>query len=171
MLCERCNKNEATVHIVKVINGLKEEHNLCESCAKEQEGVGLGSEINMVSPFSFQNLLSGLVDYFNQSSQDVKSTEIACKNCGMTYSQFKQKGLLGCSECYQNFNQTVMPVIKRVQGNTEHVGKVPGKVGKDLIEKRKVLKLKEELQKAILAEEYEEAARIRDEIKSIQKSE
>ncbi len=171
MLCERCNKNEATVHIVKVINGLKEEHNLCESCAKEQEGVGLGSEINMVSPFSFQNLLSGLVDYFNQSSQDVKSTEITCKNCGMTYSQFKQKGLLGCSECYQNFNQTVMPVIKRVQGNTEHVGKVPGKVGKDLIEKRKVLKLKEELQKAILAEEYEEAARIRDEIKSIQKSE
>ncbi|MBU5591707.1 UvrB/UvrC motif-containing protein [Clostridium sp. MSJ-4] len=171
MLCERCNENPATVHIVKVVNGVKEETNICEQCAKEQENFGIGSDFNMVSPFSFQSLLSGLVDYINQSSQGEPFKEISCKNCGITYSEFKRKGLLGCSKCYDTFNETIMPIIKRVQGDTEHIGKLPLKSGKELMEKKKVINLKEELQKAILNEEYEKAAMIRDELKALQKSE
>lgn len=171
MLCEKCNENPATYHIVKVINGNKTEINLCENCAKEHEGMSFGGEFDMAAPFSFQNLLSGLMDYINQSSQSAPVTDVSCNNCGLSYSEFKQKGLLGCSECYKTFGNMISPVVKRVQGNTEHIGKVPSKANKDMIEKKRILKLKEELQNAILAEEYEKAAIIRDEIKSLQKSE
>lgn len=169
MLCDICKKNEANVHITRIVNGVKQELNICEKCAKDMGDVGFDGEmINFNSPFTFQNILSGLVDYINQSVPTEESSELVCKNCGTTYSEFREKGFLGCSECYKNFSSTLMPIIKRVQGNVEHTGKIPEKLGKDLIEKRQLLKLKEDLNKAVAAEEYEKAAQIRDKIKEIQ---
>lgn len=170
MLCEMCKKNNASVHIVRVINGIKQTLNICESCAKQSQGFTFG-EIQLEAPFTFQNMLSGLVDYINQSSHGTRNTESICPNCGMTYGEFKQKGLMGCAMCYKHFSSTIMPVIKRVQGNTEHIGKIPVKSGKEIMERKKLLNLKEELQKAILEEEYEKAAEIRDRIREIQKNE
>lgn len=172
MLCDICKKNQANVHITKIVNGVKQELNLCEKCAKEMGNFNIGSEmINFASPFTFQNILSGLMDYVSQPTTTEKKVEPACKNCGMTYSEFREKGYLGCSECYKNFSSTLMPVIKRVQGNVEHTGKIPNKLCKGLIVKRQLLKLKEELQKAVAAEEYEKAAEIRDKIKDIKDEE
>jgi Uncharacterized protein with conserved CXXC pairs len=168
MLCEICKQNNATVHIIKVINGVKQELNLCENCANSSQENDIHNEFKMDTSFTFQNLLGGLVDYINQSSQNNRTTESVCDGCGMTYSEFKRVGLLGCSECYNKFASTIMPVIKRVQGNTEHVGKIPVKSGKLILEKKKLKSLKEELQKSIIDEEYERAAQLRDEIKLLQ---
>lgn len=169
MLCDICKKNEANVHITKIVNGVKQELNVCEKCARDMGDFNFGGEmINFNSPFTFQNILSGLVDYINQSTPAEESSELVCKNCGTTYSEFREKGFLGCSECYKNFSSTLTPIIKRVQGNVEHTGKIPKKLGKDLIEKRQLLKLKEDLKKAVAAEEYEKAAQIRDEIKEME---
>ena len=63
-----------------------------------------------------------------------------------------------------------MPVVRRVQGNVEHTGKIPVRAGKDILGKRRLNHLKE-LQKAILMEEYERAAELRDKIRELQKSE
>ncbi|MCM8711757.1 UvrB/UvrC motif-containing protein [Clostridium sp. SYSU_GA19001] len=162
MLCEHCKKNEATVHFTQIINGIKQEKRLCESCARE---------LNGDYSFSFQNILSGILDYMNPLEQINKVSDVICKNCSTTYSNFKRHGLLGCSECYESFGRSLSPVIKRVQGNVEHVGKIPKKLGKDIMQKRRLSKLKEDLQKAIANEEYEKAAEIRDMIKSIQNEE
>jgi protein arginine kinase activator len=169
MLCDNCKKNEANVHITRISNGVKQEMNLCEKCAKEMGGFGISGEVDFSSPFTFQNILGGIIDYINQPSESEIAYEPVCKNCGMTYSEFRNTGLLGCSECYKNFSSTLMPVVKRVQGNVEHVGKIPQKLGKGLIEKKKLIDLKEQLQAAILKEEYEKAAELRDKIKEIQK--
>ncbi|GFP77917.1 DUF7685 domain-containing protein [Clostridium fungisolvens] len=169
MLCDKCGSREASVHIVKVVNGDKKEVNLCDKCANESMEIPL-NPFEDLGEFSFQNLLSGLVDYVNKTSRDAQKTEVTCENCGMAYNEFQKTGLLGCSECYKNFQNTINPVIKRVQGDVEHVGKVPTKAGKCLVEKKKLLKLKEELQHAILGEEYERAAVLRDEIKSLQET-
>lgn len=171
MICEICKKNEANVYITKVINGMKQELRICDKCAREKEGFGIEENISFSTPFSFQNILSGLMDYVNKPSEVTRVSELVCKNCGTTYNDFKKTGLLGCSECYQNFSNTLNPVIKRVQGNVEHVGKIPKKLGKDIMERKRLTKLKEELQKAIASEEYEKAARIRDEIREIQSME
>lgn len=168
MLCENCKKNEATVHFTQILNGKKQELRLCESCAKEIQGFSMESDFGFGPAFSFQNILSGLMDYMGPSTQTNTISELSCKNCGATYNDFKRNGLLGCSECYKIFNPNLIPVIKRVQGNVEHTGKIPKKMGKDIMEKKRLSKLKEDLQKAIANEEYEKAAEIRDMIKSLQ---
>lgn len=169
MLCDICKKNEANVHITRVINGVKYDANLCEKCAKEKGEFNLSSHIDFTSPFTIQNILSGIMDYIGSTNETKKSSDIICNNCGTTFNEFKERGFVGCGECYKSFSSTLVPIIKRVQGNTEHIGKIPKKSGRNIIEKKKLLKLKEDLQKAIAAEEYEKAAEIRDKIKEIQK--
>lgn len=168
MLCDKCNKNKATIHIVRVVNGVKQEMNLCDTCAKQQDDIGFYGMGDVKAPLYFQNLLSGLMDYMKPSKESIAVEGQVCEHCGMTYEEFKEKSLLGCEKCYETFAPMVNPIIKRVQRSNEHIGKVPHNGGKELIEKRTLLKLKEELQKAILEEEYEEAAVIRDKIKELQ---
>ena len=166
MLCDKCQKNPATVHIVKVINGDKTEMNLCHACAQEiQEIAFRGASI---SPFSFQNLISGFVDHMGKIADQESKPKLCCSNCGVTSEEFKRTGLVGCEQCYKTFTSIISPIIQRVQGKTEHKGKFPKKAGRELINKKRVTKLKEELQKAILEEEYEKAAIITDEIKNLQ---
>lgn len=169
MICEICKKNKATVHVTKIVNNNKQEFNICEECAREMDGLNFNDSLNFGTPFSFQNILSGIMDYVSQPAQSIKSSDLVCENCKTSYREFKEQGLLGCSECYRYFNSTIMPVVKRVQGNVEHTGKIPNKSGKDIIERKKLIKLKEDLQKAIALEEYEKAAEIRDMIRQVQK--
>ncbi|MBL4930676.1 UvrB/UvrC motif-containing protein [Clostridium paridis] len=168
MLCERCNKNEATVHMVKIINGNKSEVRLCEKCAADISDIPVSTSFEEFDGFPLQSILGGLVDYYNKNTKTQTESDIYCKKCGMAYNEFKKTGLLGCSECYESFSKSLSPIIKRVQGDVEHIGKIPEKCGKEILERNKILKLKEELQKVILAEEYERAAEIRDEIKILQ---
>lgn len=168
MLCDICHKNAANVHITRIVNGEKKEMHVCENCAKEVDGFSINGDVEFISPFSFQNILSGLMDYMGTVHSDAKSIELTCGNCGTTYREFKESGLLGCSECYKNFSSMVEPVIRRVQGNVKHSGKIPKKSGEKLIKQRKVKALKEELKKAVDGEEYEKAAKLRDEIKKFQ---
>lgn len=169
MLCDICKKNEATIHITKIINGTKQEINLCEKCAMEKGILNTVPQIDFVSPFSFQNILSGIMDYMvNANNEQYKSFDISCKNCGTSYNEFKKTGLLGCSECYKNFSNILGPIIKRVQVNLDHKGKIPKRAGKNMIKEKKLLKLKADLKNAVSLEEYEKAATIRDMIKDIE---
>lgn len=167
MLCEICKNNEANIHVTKIINGVKQEMNMCEKCARENDEFN----IDMTTPFTFQNILSGIVDYMNQGNAKGNALEPVCNNCGTTYGEFKKTGLLGCSKCYETFNRNLLPIVKRVQLNVDHAGKIPKKMGKDMLKKRRLIQLKEELNKAIATEEYERAAVLRDEIKQLQNNE
>ncbi|MDD3225341.1 MAG: UvrB/UvrC motif-containing protein [Clostridium sp.] len=167
MLCDICKKNEAVFYVTKIVNGEKNEVALCEHCAKEYNGFNDFGEMSIMEPFSFQNILSGIMDYIGTVPKNDVGKEISCKNCGMTLEEFKKTGILGCSECYKNFSSTVNPIIKRVQGNVAHVGKIPKKRGKCIIERRKLENLKQALQKAVALENYEKAAKLRDEIRDI----
>lgn len=168
MLCEICNKKDATIHVTKIINGNKQELNICTGCADKMGELNIVPDMDIISPFSFQNIVSGLMDYVNINTSKNKGLDLVCKNCGLAYREFKEKGLLGCSECYSSFKETILSVIKGVQGNTDHYGKVPKTSGEEILKKRKLLKLKEQLQKAIVSEEYERAAEIRDKIREVE---
>ena len=52
LLCELCNKNEATIHITKIVNGVKKEANICSECAGKSEGFNLTSDMDIMAPFS-----------------------------------------------------------------------------------------------------------------------
>lgn len=171
MWCERCKERPATVHVTKIVNDQKTEMHLCEVCAHETSSdLGFLFEQN----FSFPNLLAGLLDSESLFPSGVLGGSplqqgIKCSFCGLTFSDFRQVGQLGCSECYKGFGPSLDPLLKRIHGSTVHVGKVPRRTGGKVRVRKEIEELRKKLQKAISREAYEEAARIRDEIKAKEK--
>ena len=161
MTCDVCGKKEATVHLTEIVNDKMTKLHLCEECAKEK-----GSE--MEEHFGLAELLGGLADFGVQlESEEVK--KMKCPNCGFTYMDFKKIGRLGCGECYDAFGKNLTPLLKRIHGADRHAGKIPLMVGKTVRQTRNLQELKMRMEKAITAEEFEEAAKLRDQIKDMEK--
>lgn len=169
MLCQNCNKKEANVHVTKVINGEKTEFHLCEECAKKNPEMGINFNSNMAfgMPLSFQNVVESLFEAMGGMTQ-IASEEESCPVCSMTFDEFRRTGKVGCGNCYSVFSNNMMPLIKRIHGNIEHTGKVPARSGESLKLKREITKLREELKNAVTNEEYENAAKLRDEIRKLE---
>ncbi|MFC5700927.1 UvrB/UvrC motif-containing protein [Cohnella faecalis] len=171
MQCQECGKRPATLHFTKIINGEKTELHICESCAREKGELIPGTQ----SGFSIHNLLSGLLDFDTSGTASVgaKAADAAqqprCETCGMTYGQFGKVGRFGCSNCYKQFSERLDPLLKRVHGNTVHVGKVPKRAGGRVKAKREIDRLKKEMQGRIEREDFETAAQLRDKIRDLEK--
>lgn len=162
MVCQICGKKTATVHLTEIINDQMTELHLCEHCAKEKGIAGLGQ------PFGLQDLLAGLVDLGTPVTSD-KKTILQCPNCKMKYEDFRKVGRLGCSQCYDTFKESLEPLLKKIHGSIQHLGKGPMRDGEGFKTKRTLQNLHLKLQKAIQAEAFEEAAKIRDQIKNLKK--
>jgi len=171
MLCEKCKKNEAKINLITVVNGQKHEIWLCENCVKDVSSIPFFSSIGQNANFPFQDMLTGMLSNFDSTKVEMdnnKIKEIVCSNCGLTYDEFKKTGKLGCSDCYEEFKVVLEPRIKSLQAGVKHIGKIPNMKGVELIRRRKLKGLKEEMQKLILTEEYERAAIVRDEIRTLE---
>lgn len=163
MLCEECGKNNATVHMTKIINNKVTELHLCEDCSKKHKKFGFDA------PFSIQNLLTGLLDNIQDENMKVEHIKsITCDSCGLPYGKFRQTGKFGCSNCYRSFHDKLTPLFKKIHGHDTHAGKVPKRAGGTIRTRKEIDKLKEELDRAVKNEEYEKAAEIRDKIKNLQ---
>ena len=167
MLCQKCNKNEASVRFTQVINGQKSEVYLCHHCASEMGDFGGFSSIENLFDFNLGNFFNGILG----ATQSPKQAGVVCPTCGMGIGEFSKLGKFGCADCFRAFGDTIDPLFRRVQGNVRHVGKVPGRCAGDLKLKRELETLKSDLKKAIEQEEFEEAARLRDKIKELEKGE
>lgn len=167
MLCDNCGQREATVHQTIITNGQKHESHLCVACAREAGTIPDFSFPNL----SIQNLLSSFLGQgplVGGAAKPQLKSEPTCRYCGMTYSEFAQSGVLGCAKCYQEMEPYLQPLIKRVQGNTAHTGKVPKRTGGIARKRRDLANLRSQLQAAIQNERYEDAARLRDQIKKLE---
>jgi protein arginine kinase activator len=167
MLCQSCGQKESCVHITKIINGNKIEMHLCEDCAKQKHDFNISSPMNFGVPLSIQNILDGFFETFPGSPKTLNN-EVRCTVCEKSLSEFRRHGNLGCGNCYNTFKESMMPLIRRIHGNIEHTGKVPKRTGGVLKIKREVDKLKEDLKSLVSNEEYEKAAKLRDEIKELE---
>lgn len=159
MKCEKCNQNEATVYMTKTYNGETVEMHLCDTCAKENESLFFDDGI------SFQQFLSGLLDHSKPSQN--KQNIITCKSCGMSIEDFKRTSLVGCADCYRTFEGYLKPIVKRLQSNTIHTGKRPSHVDESLKIREKLMRLERELKIALMEEDYEQAAVLRDSIREL----
>lgn len=170
MLCHECNEREATLHFTKILNGEKTEIHLCDTCAREK-----GEYIPGSNGFSIHQLLSGLLNFEqpltnSTTNRQFRKEEDQCKKCGMTYHQFARAGRFGCAQCYQTFSSKLDPILKRVHsGNVAHIGKIPKRIGSGIQIHRQIQNFKHQLQQHIAKEEFEEAAKLRDEIRSLEK--
>ncbi len=166
MICQECETRPAALHFTKIINGEKTEFHICEVCAREKGEIIPGT----TNGFSIHNLLSGLLDFDPNAAKGKKALPLRCERCGLTYAQFGKLGKFGCSSCPKVFSERIEPLLRRVHGSTQHVGKIPKRTGGQIQFKREIEALKLELHKLIEQEEFEEAALKRDQIRKLEKN-
>ena len=164
MLCQECHCNEANIHIVKQVDGIQTEMNLCEQCARKKEELDFSFE----PQFSLHKLFSGMLNHNLIGARDYSAAALQCPSCGLTFAQFSQIGRLGCSDCLTAFKGKLKPLLRRIHGNSIHTGKIPARVRSRVKYMRKIDQLKEELQLKVQSEEFEEAALLRDRIKEME---
>ena len=157
MLCDICGKNKATVHLTEIINEKVVEMHICQACAQSK-----AEELN--EQLNISDFLGGLVE---TGKFKKKESLVKCASCGLSYEEFKKKGRLGCGSCYVTFRQQLLTLLKKIHSSVSHAGKIPLGVHKRILPKAKNEELRERLDRAIKLEDYEEAARLRDEIKRI----
>jgi protein arginine kinase activator len=188
MKCDLCD-NEATVHEMTQRNGVRVEKHLCEACASKQgigpAGATLGELLtNFVLPASQQETSRG---------KPARAKSPTCATCGFTFEQFRQAGLLGCPECYAAFEARLIPLLERAhEGASTHVGKQPKRLTeqgagsrsgagaaesqelqvlvrrREREEREKILR--RQLEDAVKTEQYELAARIRDQLRKLEEA-
>jgi protein arginine kinase activator len=155
MICQRC-KNEASVHITERVGGKRREQHLCLSCAKKA-----GLALPEVPPnLALDGVVQSLI-LAHVGELVGELAELSCPDCGIKFMEFRAGGQLGCPQDYRVFGRGLLPLLQRVHGATRHVGKGarhrPGAVQR--------LRLRSQLREAIGREDYEQAARIRDELR------
>lgn len=158
MMCDNCGKNPATTHLKTVVNGVVHENHLCSYCAANQ---GYGN----IGKLSLTNMLASM---FGESISGGKPISKRCECCGASFSDIAQSGRVGCSECYNTFRQELMPSLNRLHGKAVHIGNVPYEQKPEETVQDKIKKLKAQLSDAIKAEEFENAAKFRDEIRALE---
>ncbi len=174
MICEFCKNNEANVHLIKVINGRAEKVNLCIECLKnfaifpaEEIFNDLTKLLTKVFEVDIKIIDKGENEkiFENVNPSDNKK----CSYCSIDLNTIKAIGRVGCSYCYTEFRDMLRPIIKAIQGSVEHSGKIPAVSTEDIRIEKEIKDLKYKLEEEITVENYEEAARLRDTIKSLQK--
>lgn len=162
MQCEDCHQEKATVHFTQIVNDETETFHLCPSCAQKR---GLKT-----SPVTTQMPLS---DFLSEMGAPIftkaTSANLACPRCGCSFRQFRKTGRLGCAHCYLTFEQEMSALLRKIHGSNEHVGMTAeeaiGPVGES---EERLFQLRRELRRAVEREEYELAARLRDEISELE---
>lgn len=155
-------------------SGEKVEINLCDTHAAE-DGMTAKSAHTPINELltNFVKLHSGGAEAGEgepgkpAATGSAKST--ACETCGTTFADFRDKSLLGCPACYKTFEQPLSPLLERAhEGGTHHIGKVPRRAGVGEQRQMAMQRLRRQLDDAVLAEDYELAARLRDDIQQIE---
>ena len=162
MLCSKCMQREANVFFSKITNGVKEEYKVCDVCAKELGLIGSSGVMLNMNDFISDFVGKGI-------GRKTIGTSLVCKACGCTLSEFSKTSKFGCAECYNTFKNHLAPLMKRLHGNAVHTGKFPEKAESINLKKNKLIELKTKMAKAVETEDFETAAKLRDEIKELSK--
>lgn len=161
MVCQNCGSNEADFHFNSNINGDIKELHLCSECASK---LGGGNQYLFPQADYLNTILSDLLGASHKKAESTRQ----CPLCGATEQSIISTGKVGCAQCYDTFMDMLGPYIKRIHGNAVHCGKVPSSAGPEIKLRRDIERLKQELDQAVAAEEYENAAVIRDKIRQLE---
>ena len=170
MICQNCQKNQATVHVTEIFEGVVpaaepdkgkyHEQHLCEICAQTMD---------LPHTPAVKKTMADIWKLLQISAQQTrKKSTLACPDCGMSLEEFRKKGRLGCPKDYEVFKSHIVELLERVHGARTHSGRLPGTTEEEIQQGRRLSDLRRELETAIRAEAYEQAANLRDAIKAIE---
>ena len=165
MDCENCGEAPAVIHLTQVVNNEMSSLHLCERCAAAK---GLETPSPPPSPeFSLQEFLAEMGGEL--SAPPTEPVDEKCGFCGLTFKRFRSLGRLGCPHCYVAFEGHLRGLLGRIHNSTQHVGKVylpPDPTASQL--ERRLEGLRGQLRRAVDAEDFERAASLRDEIRTLE---
>ena len=167
MKCQKCEK-PATFHITELTGPQPQELHLCENCAKTYLLQNEGGP-PAVAP-TLANVLAKQLKLGQAAEELAKLDQRACPKCGITFYEFRNQGRLGCPHDYVCFAEELEPLLLNIHGETHHVGKVPKFCASGAEQQTQLIRLRRELKEAIGAEQYEEASKLRDQIRHIEKA-
>ena len=164
MQCQICKDREATIHLTEITGGVRTEMHVCEHCAMEQ-GIAVKSHMP-VNELLSELLASAPAD---EELFDLTDKKTSCGYCGFTLEQYRKEAVLGCPHDYEVFEKSLSPLIAKAHdGKTTHCGKVPSRAPKDAKKQAELLNLRQRLETAVQAEDYESAAKLRDKINQLE---
>jgi protein arginine kinase activator len=157
MKCEKCPK-QASLHITEVLGEDRfEEHHLCEQCAHEY----------LYEPQGKKGI-KGLEGLEEEELGALNHRE--CPQCGVKFVEFRNTGRLGCPHDYEAFAEELVPLLENIHGDSRHCGKTPRRLPQTRQTQSELTRLRRQLQDAVSQEAYEEAAKIRDQIRLLEEA-
>lgn len=104
-------------------------------------------------------------------------TGLACGNCGSTLEALRMGAALGCSVCYEVFEDIIITELLALEkipprlatakkSQSLHIGRVQGQP-QEISSSMRLLALNEALTETLKREDYEQAAMLRDQIKAL----
>ena len=169
MKCEKCGVADANLLYTETVNGQSRTLHLCGDCAKS---LGIGNFPAEGKPFSslfggYPDLFS---DFFGLSSNQSQKSGKTCADCGSSFAEIKKSGKVGCPACYTAFGEELSESIRAIHGNATHTGRAPLAKRAAMEKETKLATLKKALRDAIASEDFEKAAMLRDEIRTVEKA-
>ena len=166
MLCEKCHKKEAAVFYEETVNGVSHSFSLCHDCAKEMQ---LTNPLYTDDPFSlpYESLFGSLFGH----TETLGRSEKACPLCHSTFRQLSKNGKAGCPECYRTFANELNSTVCSIHGAVAHTGRVPARFKQNQEDKSLLSERKAQLKAAVEEENFELAAKLRDEIRRLETEE
>jgi protein arginine kinase activator len=161
MKCQKCTK-PATLHITEVLGDDQyDELHLCEECAQKylyepQQKGAAGKPTEAVAA--------------EESEEATEMNQKECPACGIKFVEFRNSGRLGCPNDYQEFRENLLPLLENIHGDVKHAGKTPRRLPQTKQTQQELVQLRKQLHQAVTKEAYEEAARLRDRIKTLEES-
>jgi len=164
MLCEDCQEREAELQLTAIIDGEMRTLHLCSTCASAR---GLSSDSPTPAP-----LADFLAQLGPESTSAGEGAEEPCPYCGITESEFRRTGRLGCPQCYAHFEPQLRSLLRRLHGSPQHVGKLYMSAGSEAGDRiARLSAMRRRLQRAVDTEDFELAAELRDRIHEMEGAE
>jgi protein arginine kinase activator len=162
MRCDHCHEREAVIHLTQIADDQAVQVHLCEKCAAEK---GLEPSNALV-----KTPLGGLLSQLGPATlPDAPGSDVRCPRCGAGVADLREAGRLGCAECWEVFAAPLTDLVRRLHGATRHLGEryaAPGVAEEEGVPTAGAERLREELRAAVAAEDFERAARLRDELRT-----
>ena len=183
MICQFCKQRPATCHITQSADKDKPAKDLhvCGVCLQElgvdpqvdlpdiddlqQAYAATQQDSNELNPHITINLNPEVQLKVEKPKEDNTAT---CPDCGMTWTQFRNKNRFGCPSCYDAFSGQLEKHFTDMHGEARHVGRVPRRAAntaEQLFAQR--IHIQKQLDAAIAEEDYERAAVLRDQMKDV----
>lgn len=162
MVCDLCKDGEAVIQLTEIEgSGVRQLH-LCEKCAAER---GVETTIGGSTKPQINNFLQTL----HEQMPGAKGEPVNCSFCSASLADFRATGRLGCAHCYETFESSLRDLLRRVHGNSRHIGRrYVAPLPSELPHVSSATELRDRLKRAIEAEQFELAADIRDKLRGIE---